>query len=524
VGAVAFLAYVGSVPSGFPYDDRSVVAGSPVVLGWVPPQTAFVRDWWGHLPVDGTIGSYRPWPVLALTLDYKLSAHFAAEGDRRAWPMHAVNVVLHALTMMLLYRVLLGLAAEPVALAAALLCSVIAAPSEVVQSLVGRADLLEALGLLGGWWAHRRRGAKFGVLAALGLALALGSKETGVMALVAWPVLDAILPDPQQPWRERRGRYVLYLAVLAIYLGARSVAIGTLALPRTANDFYNPLRATDLSGRVFGAGHVFLERYVLGLIDPRRRLYDCSAQACLPSGPGDVVAWAGLLLFIALLVLPVLLWKRAPVVAAGLAWSILFFAPVSNFFVPATLSYGERLLYVPMFGLALAAAQAASALGAAGWTVLFAVGALNAASLQRRHEDWRSDATLAASGLRWGADSVIVQENNATAALDRGDAVAAEAFGRRAIALVPEDAYGHKVLAVALLQQGRLAESEAEFKAALAAEPRSDLVQDYASFLARQQRFDEALELVRKQERRRPQDAWLKTLEGKLERARERGR
>lgn len=518
---VAFAAYVGSIPSGFPYDDRSVVLGSPVVMGEVPLAQAFVRDWWGQSG-PGSIGSYRPVPVVSLSVDWRLSGFFSEARDRRGWPMHFVNVLLHALTMILAYRVFRRLTSEGIALGAALLCAVMAAPSEVVQSLVGRADLLESIGLLVGLWAHRRTGARWGVVAAGGLLLALGSKETGLMALVAWPALDFLLPDPEQPWRKRLGRYGGYAAVLVLYFAGRYAAVGSLTLPRTPNDFYNPLRAAGVGGRVFGAGHVFLERYVLGLIDPRRRLYDCSAQACQASGPGDPLAWVGLLLFASLVVLPLVLRRRAPVVAAGVAWFVIFFAPVSNFFVPATLSYGERLLYVPLFGLALAFIDVASRLRTVGWAALAVVGIVNAASLQFRHGDWRNDATLAASGLRYGADSVVVQQNNVSAALERGDFTAAERFGRRAVELVPSDAYAHKVLAVALMRENRIDEADAEFRAAIGAERRTDIVIDYANFLAMQRRYQAALELIRAQPRGGPQAGWLRDMEGKLVRAMER--
>jgi tetratricopeptide (TPR) repeat protein len=513
VAALALLAYAGAVPSGFAFDDRSVLLESPIIQGTAPLSTLPLRDWWGHLPAQ-TVGSYRPLAVLSLWMDWHL-AHGAA------WWIHLVNVLLHALAMVLVYRVFRRIVPDTTAFAAALCCAVLAAPSEVVQGCVGRADLLETIGLVGGLAAHRKRGAKWALLAAGGFLLALGSKETGIMALAAWVAVDWLRPA-ETPARERLGRWALYAGVLALYLTGRWYAIGTLHLPRTLNALYNPLLAASTSGRIFGAGRIFLERYAFGLLDPRRRLYDCSAQACTASDPSDPVAWCGLLLFGLLLLSPLLLRRRSPVAAAGLAWGVVFLAPVTNFFVPATLTYGERLLYVPCIGLAIALAEGVRVLSgrrapALVWGGFAAVLLVNAVSLQSRHLDWRSDAALVASGLRYGADSVVVQQNNATAAIDRKDYAAAEGFARRAVTLVPTDAYAHKALAVTLHYENHNAEAEDEFRQAIALERRSDLVLDFANFLARQHRFKEALQEVEYQARRDPGEWRLTMLRHRLE-------
>jgi hypothetical protein len=535
IGAVAVVVYAGAVPSGFAFDDRSILQTNPVIQGTVPLREAFLRDWWGASAAQ-TVGSYRPIALMSLWCDWRLGGWFKQiagpwldrqaggwtgdhGGDPRAWPMHLVNVCLHALAMMLLYRVLRRIVSERTAFAAVLLCAVVAAPSEVVDGLAGRADLLETIGVVGGLWAHRRLGSAAAALASVCLLLALGSKETGIMAVAAWALMDLWLPDPASPPRRRVGRYAGYGMIFVGYLLLRRGAIGTLALPRTQHDFYNPLLSASFGGRIFGAGRIFAERYLLGILDPRRRLYDCSAQACGVSDARDPMAWLGVLLFVLLLVLPFALRRRLPAAAAGFGWWAVFFAPVSNFLVPATLTYGERLLYVPMIGLAIAIVDLAGRAPRGGWTSLAAVGAFNAALLQFRHPDWRSNATLAASGLRYAASSVIVQENNASAAVDRRDYAAAEAFGRRATELVPEDAYAHKILGVAYFYEGRAGEAGAEFRRAIALEPTVDLVRDYASFLALEGRYPEALTLVREQERKRPAEPALGELEARLLRA-----
>lgn len=514
VAAVALLAYANAVPSGYAFDDRMVVLENPVVQGREPALNVFVRDWWGH-PARRTVGSYRPLPELSLALEWRAFGH-------APWVSHLVNVLLHAAVMAAVYLAWRPLAAEAVALLAALFAAVLCAPSESVQGIVGRADLVESLGLLAALFFHRRGGARSAALATAGLAVALLSKETALFAPAALVALDLVVPAAV-PWRARLGRYAAYAAATAGYLGLRVVATGALFI-RATEPLYNPLIAEGPVGRVFGAGRIFLERYVQGWVVPWRRLYDCSAQACTASTPSDPVAWAGIALFAACLAAPLVLWRRAPVAAAGLAWFAVFFAPISNFPLKATLTYGERLLYVPSMGLAVALAAGSAWLAGrlarpvVAWAPMAAFAAVNLVALQARHLDWRSDAALAASGLRYGAKSVVVQQNNATAAVERGDLVAAEGFARAAVGLVPDDAYAHKILGLALTLQGRRAEAEDEFRRAvsLGRGRYGDIVADWAGFLARQQRYGEALEAVRAQLLREPADPRLQELARRL--------
>lgn len=515
VAALAFVAYAGSIPNTFAFDDNKAILQNDVVQGKVPVSEAFVRDFWGALP-EKTVGSYRPLPVVSLALEWKLF-------DGRPWPMHLLSVLLHALVWALAYLVFRAVVGEKAALAGALFGAVFAAPGESVQGLVGRADLLQAIALLVGMWMHRKAGKGAAAGAGFAHAFALLCKESSFVAPFAWGWLD-LVASPKTPLRQRLGRFSLYAASSGAYLWLRIQATGSISIRKTES-LYNPLAHADVTGRVFGAGRIFIERYVLGMLDPSRRIYDCSAPACTTSTPADPVAWAGLVLFAALCVLPFVLARKAPAVAAGLGWFAVFFVPVTNILIPSTLTYGERLLYVPMLGGAMAVGAGvlwlASKLAkpALAWGALGLVGVANLGALQWRHGDWHSNATLYPSALRYASDSVVVQGNNAGVAYDAGDFDKAEHHARRAIELWPTDPYAHKMLAIALLGQNRLGESEAAFRQAIDTGAPSSIVVDFASFLARQKRYEEALELVRTRRVTDPRDAALVDIEDRLSRA-----
>jgi tetratricopeptide (TPR) repeat protein len=512
LAAFALLAYAGAVPAQYAFDDGPAVLRNPVVTGQLPLWHAFTRDFWG-LTAQGSVGTYRPFAVLALGLEWRL-------GGGASWVLHLGNVLWHGATIACFFLVFAPLVGRRRAAAAAALAAVLCAPAEAVHAVVGRADLLSAFFVLLALHFHRRAGVAAAAAAVACFGVALGSKESAIAALPAFWVMDRLFPTGGPSRLPRFAGYVL--ATGACLLG-RAHALGS-ALGKLVTPQENPLLlASSPLERLLGASRVFLERYVAGLVDPGRRLYECSAWACGPAPAEDALAWAGLALALLVAVAPLLLWRRSPVAAAGLAWFTLFFLPVSNFLVLSPALYGERLLYLPVLGLELALVQGLSALAArlsrpaVAWGLLAALGLANLAGLQVRHLDWRSQASLYASALELAGDSAKVQQNVASAALAAQDWEAAEHHARRSLELWPKAPKVRSILAVALDQLGRTAEAEAEYRRGLADGRDAVLACDYATFLAKGGRLREAQALLQEQLRFTPADPCSRELLARVE-------
>jgi tetratricopeptide (TPR) repeat protein len=286
----------------------------------------------------------------------------------------------------------------------------------------------------------------------------------------------------------------------------------------------NPLLLEGPLHRVFGAGRVFLTRYFAGIIDPGQRRIECGPAECMPSGLGDPLAWCGLLLLFVWAIATVRLWRRHPVASIGLGWALLFFLPVSNVLFMATTAYGERLLYLPAAGLAVAVGVfVEGALRAVGrpwlvWSLLAIWLLANGVAIQMRHGDWRSPETLARAGLENEPRSALVLQQNAMVEILAGNNVAGEDLARRSIAVWPRYGYAYKALGVALANQGKTAEAEAAFRHAIDLLPQADIYSDWAIFLARQKRFAEAREAVHAGLRIDPSYRPLRETEAALER------
>lgn len=487
-GILGMAAFASTLPAGFVEDDHYAIEANPAYdrgLGAV-----LRNDYWG---ADRT-GTWRPLPQASLFADARL-------WSMRPGGFHLANVILHGTVCALL---VLALGGGTAAFAGGLLAAVLAPGAEAVQAIVGRADLMQALFCVLGLWLHRRGN----LLAAVAYFCALLSKESAVLAPLAYAVFDSLTPAGKRtPW-------TAYAAAAGAYAGLRYAVVGTMHPAVQAQ--MNPLILAGPLESTLGAGRVLIERYAWGIADAFRRLYECSARECGPAPASDALAWAGLLLALAIAAAPLLLRKRQPRAAAGIAWFALFFLPVSNLLVRGPSLYGERLLYVPLLGLAAAAGTAVEA-GLAGRAALAALCAFHLFAVQLRNLEWRSDDALYPTAVELVPRSARVQTNFAVVLYARGDFAAAEQHARLGVSLWPPGtltALG--VLAASLDQLGRTQEAEQTFSLAFSQGSDAILAGQYATFLARQGRLAEALQVVQSERARSPSDPRLRALESQI--------
>lgn len=326
-------------------------------------------------------------------------ATFAVQTTWGAGPraLHAVNLLLHAAVTVLVFFLALGMPAagraSPMrlgtALGAALLFGVHPLASEAVTLVVGRADLLVALATLGTLLALRRwrwqsRRPRLLALAAILTAAACLAKENGfVMPLLA---LMALAPwarpvDTQAPaggrlraWRESWPAMVAVLLPAALVLILRVSILGGLMRLQAA-----PLGDNPIAHAGFWAGRLTALRLLASggwlFLWPHPLSVDYSyAAVTVPDVDGPLLA--STLAGLGALALLLVLLRRLP----AACWGVLFFlaaqALTANLLVPIGTVFAERLLYLPMAGLAMAVA----ALGA---TVMAAASAASRPVLLR---------------------------------------------------------------------------------------------------------------------------------------------
>lgn len=452
-----------ALDGSFVSDDRNAIVANAYVVGPLEPATIFTEfsaGWWGVARDEGA--GYRPLVTLSFALNHALSGLAPRS-------YHAVNLALHGLVSWLVFLVAVRLGtSRPGALLAATVFCALPIHTEAVAWVVGRAELLTAAAagaMLVCLIDYRRRGQLAAVSGAAALfVLGLFSKENAVTMLAAPLLLTIALPT--RPFERRRDLVATAaLAVgLLVYLGVRALA-GPL-LPSVAGDqLDNPLAVVELPARIAGAASV-LGRYLQLTVWPWPLSVDYSYDA-LGIGAGFRGDPYGAAAVVACVALATAAWRTRssdPAVTFGLLMAAATYSIVSNSVVLIGTIMGERLFYLPTFGLCVAAAPAL-------------------ARLEQR-AGRKGLALVAVVALAW----VVV--DHARARAWRSPVALFEA----ATAVYPRSARAHMELGSAYGAMNRQDEAIEAFRAATAIKP------DYAAawynlgnFHARRQQFDDAL-------------------------------
>ena len=440
----------------------------------------------------------RPYARLYVPLTYTVWSGLALvsgpgapqETGLKPRPFHIANLILHMLSVLMVFAILRLLVANDLAsCAGAMLFALHPVQVEPVAWVTGLKDVLYGLLSLTAIWQYLlyaqsatlvdslsrehgpastnankviqpRRAACHYALASLAFMLALLAKPTAVcVPLMVW-VLD----------RWVLGRSLRQVGVsLAGWFTAAVVfiIITRFAQPDVATKFVTPLWARPL---VAGDGLAF---YLYKLAFPFWLAPDYGRSPArvlgqtwiyftwmVPVGLG-VVFW---------------LWrKRWPLLLASLGVFIVGVLPVSGlipFDFQRVSTVADRYLYLSMLGPAMAAASVLARQRRIFVAVSFALvlGLLGVASASQT-QYWRDATTLFGYTLTVNSKSPLAHNNLGNALVLRGELEAAIGHYRQALATDPAYALGHNNLGNALFARGELDEAVDHLRQALQLNP-----------------------------------------------------
>jgi tetratricopeptide (TPR) repeat protein len=226
---LAVLCFVNSIPNDFAYDDRALVLDNPRICSLTNVRALWLSDWWKLVENEAEANPQRDRLYRPLTL-FTLALNYAVHGYRPAG-YHLVNVLLHAAVCLLVWhfaRRLTG--AAGLASIAAAAFAVHPVHVEAVANVVGRAEVLATLFLLGGLLLLMPHtgppGALRTVLAMPLFLLALLSKE----AAICYPAVALLALYWTQRGQPRGRRWWLMqtaalLPPLLVYFPLRYIAL-----------------------------------------------------------------------------------------------------------------------------------------------------------------------------------------------------------------------------------------------------------------------------------------------------------
>jgi tetratricopeptide (TPR) repeat protein len=411
----ALAAYSNSFRAGLVFDSQRVILADSRIQADTPDN---VHQIWTGDYYNGTGSSalYRPLTTLTYLWNY------ADLGDGpNARGYHVVNFALHAVNIALVYLLGLAVFAEAwPAFALAALWALHPILTESVTNVVGRADLLAALGVLAGLLCYMRSAAATGWRSwtwtlALAAAAAIGifAKESGVV-LVAVIVIWEVAFTPKVPWRARIAGYLAVLLPCAVYFAMRQSALAQVS-SLLISYCDNPLQQASFWISRLTAVKV-LGSYLGLLIWPARLSPDYSYNQIPLSTGADWKTILAVVVWMAIAAAGYFSYRRARPVLFFIALFAATIAPVANLVILVGSIMAERFLYLPSIGfagvlvwsaLALRRRVPARRMGAALAVACLAL----AARTWARNSDWLDDRTLWASAVQVCPDSYKAHEN-----------------------------------------------------------------------------------------------------------------
>ena len=438
----AVLLYVPTAWYGYVQDDRAIIVSNPAAHSVGAALGAFDDPYW---PRESGAGLYRPVTILSFAIDWTLS------GGRAGW-MHLMNALWHGVVAVLFVLVLTRWLPALAAAGAGLVFAWHPVHVEAVASIVGRAELLAAAGILGAVLAARRG---WWVGAVLCAALAMFSKEHGVIAGVAI-LIDRWLQGPEA----KRYPLGLWLGLTVVTLGYLVAwwKVGVAGVSAPAAVFYGRDTVARLA---IALPAVF--RAMLLLFLPISLSSDYSPRV-IPAYDGlSLAAVLGFLVVVAVPVIVIACRRRAPAMSFTVALAALSFLPTSNLLFAGGIVLAERNLYlavaVPaaLFGAVTAMlsrptpdARRTRAAGLAGSlvAVTLAIAALF------RLPAWRDNRTQLLTLLTEHPESYIGHASAAAVLAGAGDTAGAREQYRLADSLYGGDPYLDAARAIFLINVG----------------------------------------------------------------------
>ena len=424
-GAI-LLTYGNSLLNGFVWDDRDIIVNNVVNRDSANFRSLFMS---ADTTVLGDQKSYyRPLNRLTYMLDYQMF------GLRPAW-YHLENVIIHLMTVILLYFVAIRLFAEPVpAFIAALIFAVHPVNAEAINFISARNSLLSAffvlLTLITYLHAETRNRKPYYYLSGLFFLMGLLCKEQAMMLPVVLFVFEMTRDRADTTGTRARILPMLpFVLATAIYLVLRTYALSSILGGHRIVD--------GLWERLLQNIYI-IPKYAIVVLFPLR----LSALYSLPQNYLGEAAWLVPLWVVISAVFLVLDKKRAAT-KFGLLWLAINFIPISNIVPIPSAPMAERYLYLPAIGLWIIAADQAYALYerhafkktllACGAAVMICLAVITV----NRNGVWKDNITFYTHMVKMNPDSALAHFSLGLANWERNEIPLAQSEWKRTAEIDP---------------------------------------------------------------------------------------
>jgi tetratricopeptide (TPR) repeat protein len=421
---LGFLLYVNTLKHQYTIDDLIVVTSNKLTQQGV----SAIPDIFSHSYMFGYNGredeSYRPLTLTTFAIEKSMF-------DANSSASHFIQVLLYALTVLVLFRYLVRLMGEDRLTLAALITLLFAVHplhTEVVANVKSRDELMCALFLFLSLNLFARSidtGNKRDVWISLFVFfLATLSKETAVMGVVLFPTTyyfkrhDGFMAMVKNSY--------LFSIPFLVYFLIRSAVLSDVLISDPIDPVANSLAMSSSFSEQLSTNFSIFTKYIQLILAPVSLSWDYSIAVFKPVSFGNPAALIGLALAIGLIAVTVVgLFKRSYFGFAG-AIFISTFILTSNFLFLINCPLGERFMFIPLLGIIMMIvflAERIPFLNGRNNVLLFSgIALVLGVRTIARNMDWKDNVSIYTAGVKECPNSVKTRFNLGTAYIQLGNA------------------------------------------------------------------------------------------------------
>jgi hypothetical protein len=425
--AFAFALYANTLGHGYAFDDSIVIVeNSFTKKGFAGIKDLATRDFFDGIYGDQNMalsgGRYRPLSLVMFAVEYQFFGANPTVG-------HFLNVVFFALTVVLFFvltrRWLANLtvfenSAVVAATVAALLFAAHPIHTEVVANIKGRDEIMAMLLMLLSLLSldkYIKSNTIFALIGALGLFfLSMLSKENSFAFAILLPILLPIF-YPNRSSGQIWTTIIAFSGTAVAYFAVRYAMVGGFGA-HNIDIMENPFVNSDFSQKMGTIGVILLKYLQLSLL-PLQFSSDYSFNQIPFIELSSPIALLGWLIYLGIGLAGGWFVFRGSIYGFAIWLFLLPLGPTTNIFFNIGAPMAERFLYLPTWGICLAAGAAfvqfsplktLSQLIKSPWALPFwAIIVAYSFLTVKRNPDWKNNETLFAADVKTSPNSAKMQ-------------------------------------------------------------------------------------------------------------------
>ncbi|MEZ4918853.1 MAG: tetratricopeptide repeat protein [Saprospiraceae bacterium] len=352
--AIGGLLYVNTFGHQYCLDDYSVIVDNWVVQGGLKNLgTIFSTEYrYGAWGSPGSL--YRPLALTMFAIEWSLSPENPMVG-------HVLNVLFYAATGWLLWQTLRRMLADYSPMLPALATLLFMAHpvhTEVVSNIKSRDEIvamfLSIAALYSIWKYFDNEKKSWLAFAVLAYTLSIFTKESVITFLAVIPL--SIWFFTNKSLGENFRITGLFLIPAVIFLAIRHSVLSAQPYPESYSILDNFIIGASNSSESFASAIMMCGRYLKALLFPHPLVSDLGYPQMKPVGMDDWRALLSFAIYLAMGIWALMNLKKKHVLSFAILYFLATFSLFSNVIIEIGTSYGERLLYGPSLGFALALA------------------------------------------------------------------------------------------------------------------------------------------------------------------------